>query len=83
VTFSLAGTPGTGIKKVAVRAAGKKGEFRCDGSKTSRQEMGWVKHAWEFQALADKTTLEIHTLETTDPVQGPALDNVSVMAVER
>jgi choice-of-anchor C domain-containing protein len=83
VIFSLAGTPGAGVKKVAVRAAGKKGEFRCDGTKTSRAQMGWEKHAWEFQALADKTTLEIHTLETTDPLQGPTLDNVSVVAIAR
>jgi choice-of-anchor C domain-containing protein len=83
VTFSLACTPGTGVKKVAVRAAGKKGEFRCDGSKATYENMGWKTHTWQFKAVADKTTLEIHTLETTDPERGPALDNVSVVAVEK
>jgi choice-of-anchor C domain-containing protein len=83
VTFSLACTPGTGEKKVAVRAAGKKGEFRCNGSKATPENMGWKTHTWFFKAVADKTTLEIHTLETTDPEQGPALDNVSVMVVEK
>src|SRR5262249_26366804 len=32
VTFSLAGTPQRGVKRMAVRAAGKKAEFRCDGT---------------------------------------------------
>jgi choice-of-anchor C domain-containing protein len=83
VTFALSCTPGTGEKKIAVRAAGKKSEFRCDGSKTTKQDMRWVTHSWEFTAVSDRTTLEIHTLETTDPEQGPALDNVSVVAVRR
>jgi choice-of-anchor C domain-containing protein len=83
VTFSLAGTPGAGKKRVAVRAAGKKGEFQFDGSKTTREKMDWEVQTWFFKAVADKTTLEIHTLETTDPQQGPALDNVAVIAVEK
>ncbi len=81
VTFCLAGTPGAGAKRVAVRAAGKEGEFRCDGSKTTREQMGWTTHTWLFRAVSDKTTLEFHTLETQDPERGPVLDNVSVFAV--
>jgi hypothetical protein len=37
----------------------------------------------EFVAVADETTLEIYTLETTDPTRGPALDNVRVVRVIR
>jgi choice-of-anchor C domain-containing protein len=83
VTFFLAGTPGAGERRVAVRAAGKTGKFRCDGNKNSNVNMGWTMHTWEFHATSAKTTLEIHTLETTDPFQGPALDNVSVLLVEK
>jgi choice-of-anchor C domain-containing protein len=81
VTFSLAGTPDTGVKKMAVCAAGKRAEFQCDGSKATTQKMGWKAHTWLFVAAGDKTTLEFHTLETTDPDRGPVLDNVSVMVV--
>jgi choice-of-anchor C domain-containing protein len=83
VTFFLAGTPGAGKKRVAVRAAAKKGEFSCDGRKWTKEKMGWAKHTWDFTAAGDTTTLEIHTLETTDPEQGPVLDNVSVLAVKK
>jgi choice-of-anchor C domain-containing protein len=83
VTFSLAGTPGTGAKRIAVRAAGKKGEFICNGIRATKMKMGWELHSWEFTAAADRTTLEIHTLETTDPEQGPVLDNVCVLPAGR
>ena len=43
--------------------------------------MGWAKRSWEFDAVADRTTLEIDTLEETDPVAVPALDDVRVVAV--
>jgi hypothetical protein len=45
--------------------------------------MGWVTKTWEFTAIADHTTLEIHTLETEDPLAGPALDNVVVVAIDK
>jgi len=82
VTLFLAGTPQTGEKRVAVRAAGTSCEFRCDGSKATYEKMGWAMYTWEFTAVAAKTTLEIHTLETLDPFRGPVLDNVSVVLVE-
>jgi choice-of-anchor C domain-containing protein len=83
VTFSLAGTPQRGVKRMAVRAAGKKAAFRCDGTTTSSAKMGWTVHTWEFVAAGAKTTLEFHTLETEDPNAGPVLDNVSVVAVAK
>jgi choice-of-anchor C domain-containing protein len=83
VTLFLAGTPETGPKRVAVRAAGADTEFRCDGSKATYQKMGWAMYSWEFKAVADKTTLEIHTLETSDPFRGPVLDHVSVTLDDR
>jgi choice-of-anchor C domain-containing protein len=82
VSFSLAGSPGRGEKKVGVRAAGKKTSFSCDGSTATAEEMGWATKTWEFTAIADHTTLEIHTLETEDPNAGPALDNVAVVVLD-
>jgi hypothetical protein len=43
--------------------------------------MGWVEYVWEFEAVAEKTTLEFYTAMTTDPNFGPALDDVRVVAV--
>jgi choice-of-anchor C domain-containing protein len=82
VKFSLAGTPGAGPRRIGVRAAGQKGEFRCE-SQTTLPKMNWTTQTWVFKATTEKTTLEIHTLETTDPERGPVLDNVSVVAVVR
>ncbi|HEX3998042.1 MAG TPA: choice-of-anchor C family protein [Pirellulales bacterium] len=85
VTFSLAGTPGANpaTKRVAVVAAGKQQAFEFDSTGKSLQAMGWSTKTWEFVAVADETTLEIYTLETTDPTRGPALDNVRVVRVIR
>ena len=82
ITLSLAGTPGLGEKKVGVRAAGKKTTFAVDGTNGTAENPGWTTKTWDFIAIADHTSLEIHTLETTDPNCGPLLDNVSVVAVE-
>jgi len=83
VTFSLAGSPGCEFqsKSVAVSAAGKAQAFSFDSTGKTIENMGWVTNEWEFDAVADQTTLEIFTLEKTDPVAGPALDNVRVEAV--
>jgi choice-of-anchor C domain-containing protein len=82
VSFSLAGSPGRGEKKLGVRAAGKKTSYSFDATSTTAEEMGWVTKTWEFTAIADHTSLEIHTLETEDPTAGPALDNVAVVAID-
>ena len=85
VTFWLAGTPAAlsgpgGVKRVAVRAAERGAAFSFDTTGKTGADMGWIPVAWEFVAIADKTTLEFHTLEAVDPIHGPGLDNVSVFA---
>ena len=82
VTFAL--TSGGGdpiVKRVEVAAAGKKAEFPFDATGVTSENMRWVKKSWEFEAVADRTTLEIYTLEKTDPVTGPHLDDVRVVEV--
>lgn len=83
VTLSLAGTPGVGQQKVGVRAAGKKTAFTSDGTNGTPDNPDWQTHTWEFTAIADHTSLEIHTLETTAHDTGPLLDKVSVVATEK
>jgi choice-of-anchor C domain-containing protein len=82
-TFALAGSPGSNpaVKRVAVAAAGRRQDFEFDSTGKSIQAMGWTTKTWEFEANAAETTLEIFSLETTDPYAGPALDNVRVVSV--
>jgi choice-of-anchor C domain-containing protein len=84
VTLSMAANPNFQpeagpVKFLCVRAAGKKEAFSFDAAGKTVEEMGWVTKTWEFTAVDDETTLEIHTLETEDTSCGPALDNVSVV----
>jgi choice-of-anchor C domain-containing protein len=83
VTFAMAGSPGgkIAVKRLAVRAAGKKEEFAFDATDRKPDNMGWIEYAWEFEAVAERTTLEFHTVMDSDPYFGPALDNVRVWAV--
>jgi choice-of-anchor C domain-containing protein len=83
VTFALAGTPGgkSPVYSVCVRAGGKKEVFSFDTTGKSTAKMGWVTRAWDFEAVADRTTLEFHTLDDEDPNCGPALDDVRVTAI--
>jgi choice-of-anchor C domain-containing protein len=83
VTFALAGSPAAKplVKKVAVTAAGKKAEFAFDAANSRPDALGWSTKSWEFEATGPETTLEIYTLETTEPFAGPALDNVRVVPV--
>ena len=83
VTFELASSPGADpiVKRVGVAAAGQTAEFAFDATGKTAENMGWVRKSWEFEAVAGRTTLEIYTLEKTDPVAGPALDDVRVVAV--
>ncbi len=82
VTFALSSTGADPIvKRVGVDAAGETAEFAFDATGKTNENMGWVRKAWEFEAVAGRTTLEIYTLEKTDPVSGPALDDVRVVAV--
>ena len=83
VTFALAGSPGCAFpsKNVIVSAAGKSRTFSFDSTGKTTEEMGWMQKEWEFDAVAAQTTLEIRTAEDTDPVAGPALDDVRVEAL--
>jgi choice-of-anchor C domain-containing protein len=83
VTFWLAGNPGgtLTVKELAVPAAGQEGHFRFDTAGKSAVDMGWEERAWEFTADASETTLEFYSPLSGDPFYGPALDQVSVVAV--
>jgi eukaryotic-like serine/threonine-protein kinase len=80
VVFSLAGSgEEVKVKRTGVSAAGKTQEFSFDSTGTTRSDMGWEKMVWEFEAIAEETTLEIYTLETTDEFAGPVIDDVWVL----
>jgi hypothetical protein len=69
-----------------VATGSKDGTVRIWGSESGREPLAiqtadGIPKAWKFDAVADQTTLEIYTLEKTDPFAGPALDNVRVVAV--
>jgi choice-of-anchor C domain-containing protein len=85
VSFSLAANPEGQVKakKLGVQAAGQKETFTADATGKSTDDMGWQAKEWTFTAEAEETTLEFYTLETEDPNCGPALDNVSVVAVSK
>jgi choice-of-anchor C domain-containing protein len=83
VTFSLAGNPGGTVaeKRLGVKAGEAKEFFTFDTTGKTVQDMGWVQKTWEFTATGAETTLELFNAMTEDPFAGPALDNVSVVAV--
>jgi choice-of-anchor C domain-containing protein len=83
VTFAMAGNPdgSVPVKRLAVRAAGKKQEFAFDTTGRKSDNMGWVEYAWAFDAVTEQTTVEFHTVMAADPCCGPALDNVRVWPV--
>ncbi len=86
VTFAMAGSiPGgsTGnreIKRLGVSAAGMKGEFSFDTTGKSPDNMGWTTKTWEFVAVDGETSLEFYSVDRKDPLFGPALDDVRVVA---
>jgi choice-of-anchor C domain-containing protein len=68
--------------RLAVSAAGKQQEFAFDATGKTTYDLGWVTKEWEFEAIADQTTLEFRVLETSKSFwHGPALDNLRVWAV--
>jgi choice-of-anchor C domain-containing protein len=82
VKFALAGNPDSvpAEKKLQVSAGGKTQEFTFDTTGKKRTDMGWVRKTWEFTAEADETTLEFLSL-TENTAEGPALDDVVVVAI--
>ena len=83
VTFDMAGNPdgGLAIKTLEVSATGAGSQtFDFDTSSTSTSDMGWIQKQWTFTATAANTMLDFEST-MTDSSYGPALDNVSVVAI--
>ena len=81
VTFDLAGNPfgGSAIKEMRVSAGGSSADFSFNTTGKSNSNMGWLSKSWDFTANSTTTTLEFIGLGSG--TNGPALDNVSVIAV--
>jgi len=82
VTFDLAGNPGgpPPIKQMRLEAAGQSADFSFDTTGRSRSDLGWQAQSWQFTAEDTSTTIEFFSLNTEGGVDGPTLDNVSVVA---
>lgn len=83
VTFAMAGNPEgmTPIMRMGVSAAGSSTEFSFDIAGKSITDMGWQTKTWTFVATGQTTTLEFYSLMSPTSWFGPAIDNVSVVAV--
>ena len=68
------------VKRLGVRAAGQETSFQFDATGKSTTDMGWTRQSWEFRAAERETTLEFYTLETENPLAGPVIDDVAVVA---
>ncbi|CCI07387.1 conserved hypothetical protein [Microcystis aeruginosa PCC 7941] len=81
VTFDLAGNTDYSptIKEMRVSAGGNSADFSFDITGKSTTNMGWLSKSWDFTANSTTTTLEFISL--TNSFDGPALDNVSVIAL--
>jgi choice-of-anchor C domain-containing protein len=86
VTFDLSGNPyqKPDVKLMRVSAAGQEAEFSFDITGRNARNMGWLSTEWTFTANDVFTTLEFQSL-TVSPATGwgPAIDNVSVTALDR
>jgi len=85
VSFDLAGNPVQRpvIKPMRISAAGQSAEFTFDVTGKNFRHMGWLPQTWTFTATDASTTLEFRSL-TVSPLTGfgPAIDNVSVVALD-
>jgi choice-of-anchor C domain-containing protein len=83
IDFDLAGNPDYGTTKtIRVTAGNYIEDYSFDSASYSLTNMGWVKQTMFFIASDNETTIEFKS--TTDigtGVYGPALDNVSVVAL--
>jgi choice-of-anchor C domain-containing protein len=81
VTFDLAGNPTAGPdpKVLRVGAAGSFQDFQFSTAGKSVTNMGWVSKSWEFTAIDTSTLLQFSGANSL--AAGPALDNVSVIAL--
>ena len=85
VTFDIAGNPDGGpvLKYLAVSAIGNTTQsqsFNFDTTGHSKSAMGWTTMQWIFTSDAAATTLRFEST-MTGTSYGPALDNVSVVAI--
>jgi len=85
VTFDMAGNPARppATKPMRIFAAGQEAELTFDITGKTMRNMGWSPKSWTFTAKSDSTTLEFRSL-TVSPLTGfgPAIDNVSVVALD-
>lgn len=80
VSFDMAGHNSGLFQWMKVAAAGKSADFFFQSSKDPNN-LGWERFSWDFTAINPQTTLEFYSLQTFYEFGGPALDNVSVVAV--
>ncbi len=85
VQFDMAGNPdgAPAIKQLLVSAVGNATQsqsFSFNTAGHTKAAMGWTTMTWQFTADTTATTLRFESMLTGTPF-GPALDNVSVVAV--
>ncbi len=85
VTFALTVSPQAkhGVKKMGASAAGTKMTFTAESKRKSWKNLDWITKTLEFTAVADRTTLELYTLDKRDQFAGPLIDNVRVIEVTK
>jgi choice-of-anchor C domain-containing protein len=85
VEFDMAGNPvkPPPVKPMQVSAAGLSATFTFETAGKGVRNMGWLHESWIFTADNATATLEFRSL-TESPLTGygPAIDNVSVMAID-
>ncbi|MFN0159053.1 MAG: choice-of-anchor C family protein [Bacteroidota bacterium] len=83
VRFAFAGNP-EGlplVKTMIVTAAGQSSQFTFDVTGRSFTNMGWQVMTWDFIASSSQTTLEFYNADSISTSYGPAIDDVSVVAL--
>ena len=85
VTFDMAGNTAypPAKKPMRVSAADQSMEFAFDITGKTFRNMGWLPKSWTFTARDVTTTLEFRSLTVSPQTgYGPAIDNVSVTALD-
>ena len=85
VTFDMAGNAAQppAMKPMRVSAAGQSMDFTFDITGKTFRNMGWLPKSWTFTARDAATTLEFRSLTVSPQTgYGPAIDNVSVTALD-
>ena len=81
LSFDLAGNVDSGevVKDLRVSVGGSTADFSFDTTGQTRANMGWLQQTLQFTATSVLTSLSFQSLEQN--AWGPALDNVSVTAL--